>query len=101
MQEKSSAEIVDEITVLVDGEYVEEENFGEVLRGSKNQRIHLLKESFKEQYLNYQKENEGKHLVENFQVSDGVIAVGIHKKDFEKRLQEVLEEKDIVRKTVG
>lgn len=100
MQKTNVAEILEKITVLVDGEYVEEENFGEVLRGSRNQRIHVLKEPFKELYMNYQKQNEGKHLVENFQVSDGVIAVGIHKKDFEKKLQEVLEEKDIVKKTV-
>lgn len=101
IQEKNATEIIDKITVLVDGEYIEDENFGEVLRGSKNQRIHVLKESFKEQYLNYQKKNEGKQLVENFQVRDGVVAVGIHKRDFDKRLLEVLEEKDIVRKTVG
>ena len=96
-QQEVSRRVMDQIAVLVDGEYVEEENRGEVLRGSENQRIHILQEKIRERYITYLKENEGKHLVENFQVSDGVIAVGIHKKDFQERLEKVLEKKNIIK----
>lgn len=94
-QRKTTRRILDLIAVLVDEEYVEEENLGEVLRGSSNQNIHVLKKNMTEAYTAYLSENEGKHLVENFPVSDGIIAVGIHKKDFKTRLEEALEKRNI------
>ncbi len=99
LQDKITAQIIDEIAVLVDGEYVEEENYGEVLRGSKNQRIHIQNARFAEKYDTYLKENEGKHLVENFQTNTGIVAVGIHKKDFKKKLDETLKNKNLIQKT--
>ena len=97
MQEETSANILDKIAVLVDGEYRESQNAGEVLRGSQNQTIYILNEQIDEIYLSYQKEHQGKHLVENFRVNDGVIAVGIHKKDFQDELENVMKKKQIIR----
>jgi len=99
MQEEPAALVLSEIAVLVDGEYIEEENYGEVLRGSKNQKIHIQNTAFAEKYNAYLKENEGKHLVENFQTNTGVIAVGIHKKDFKVKLEEALKNKNLIQKT--
>ena len=93
-----SSQILAKIAVLVDGEYIEAQNEGEVLRGSNNQNIHILNKDVTEMYASYQKENNGKHLVENFRVSDGVVAVGIHKKDFKNALATCLETKDIIKK---
>ena len=96
-QQEVSRRVLEKIAILVDGEYIEEENKGEVLRGSANQGIHILKETFRERYDTYLKDNEGKLLVENFRVSDGVIAVGIHKKDFKDSLERVLRKKKIIK----
>lgn len=93
LQDMVSSCILNEIAVLVDGAYIESQNEGEVLRGSQNQTIHILDENVRQTYDTYLAENKGKHLVENFRVSDGVIAVGIHKKDFKQALKECLEKK--------
>ncbi len=97
-KDDKSAAVLQEIAVLVDGEYIEEQNQGEVLRGSTNQRINILNQAFKEKYQKYLVENEGTHLVENFKVGDGVVLVGIHKKDFAEKLEDALSSRSIVRK---
>lgn len=97
LKDDQSAAALQEIVVLVDGEYIEEQNQGEVLRGSTNQGIRILKQGFKQKYHKYMEENEGRHLVENFKVSDGVVSVGIHKKDFAKRLEDALRSRSIVK----
>ncbi len=97
LEDEQSAAVLQEIAVLVDGEYIEEQNQGEVLRGSANQRINILNQEFKEKYQKYMVENEGRHLVENFKVRDGVVSVGIHKKDFAEKLEDALRSRSIVR----
>ena len=69
------------IAVLIDGKYIEELNNNCALRGSSNQRIHILSEKHKEKYDEYLK--TAKNKIQNFTVSDGIISVGIHKKGFE------------------
>lgn len=95
-----SAAVLKEITVLVDGEYVEAKNKGEVLRGSENQNIHFLGKdiniNYEEMYNEYQKKYNGKYPAENFRVNDGIISVGIHKKDFDLELKRRLLSKDVV-----
>lgn len=81
------------ISVLVDGEYREEENCGEVLRGSANQQIHYLDASVEPRYAAYQRCMDGKCKVQNFRTQDGMIAVGIHRSDFRQQLAERMQEK--------
>lgn len=95
LKNEISEKVLEVISVLVDGEYIETKNAGEVLRGSQNQNIYLLNETMAERYKEYQDVNKDKYLVENFRVSDGVIAVGIHKKDFKEALHNILERKQI------
>ena len=85
--DKVKKRLLDRIAVLIDGPYREEENNGHVLKGSANQKIYYLKEQYKESYENYIRENNGKYLVENFTVRDGIISVGIHKPDFREKLE--------------
>ena len=92
-----NAAILDTIPVLVDGPYQENDNQGEVLRGSVNQRYFYRDDEVKNKYEKYMQEHTGKHLVENFTVKDGVVSVGIHKKDFEKELTKRLGRKQIVK----
>lgn len=72
---------LDEISVLVDGPYVDALNDGSLLRGSNNQSIIYLDESIKPKYQVYfdtYRENK----IQNFSVDGGVVSVGIHKRDF-------------------
>lgn len=68
------------IAILIDGEYIEELNDGTFLRGSSNQRVHILNSKLEEKYRNYL--TEGHNQIQNFATTDGVVSVGIHHKSF-------------------
>lgn len=79
-QDQSINSVLSKIAVLIDGEYVEELNDGTFMRGSSNQRVHLLSVDHKEKYQNYF--SDGHNQIQNFTTSDGVVSVGIHHKTF-------------------
>lgn len=68
------------ISVLIDGEYVEELNDNSLLRGSSNQKIYILDATKQEKYNAYFQTASNK--VQNFFTSDGVVSVGIHRPGF-------------------
>ena len=49
-------QIFDKIAVLIDGEYIENQNLGEKLKGSANQRIIVFKEKYREPYESLNKQ---------------------------------------------
>ena len=65
------------ISVLIDGEYVEALNNDCLLRGSSNQRVHILEQEKVEKYSHFF--NTETNRIQNFFTSDGVVSVGIHK----------------------
>lgn len=69
-----------QIAVLIDGEYREAENTDVLLRGSTNQRIHILNPEMAEIYENYL--SSAHNQIQNFTTSNGVVSVGIHKRGF-------------------
>jgi len=73
---------LENISVLIDGKYKEELNENSLLRGSSNQRIHILEKEHKDKYDIYLKTETNK--IQNFTTNDGVVSVGIHKPDFMK-----------------
>ena len=73
---------LENISVLIDGNYVEELNDNSLLRGSSNQRIHILEEAQKNKYERYLSTETNK--VQNFMTNNGIISVGIHKPNFMK-----------------
>jgi len=75
-----SKEVLKHITVLIDGEYVEELNDNSLLRGSSNQTVYILDEAKAERYRMFFETETNK--VQNFFTSDGVISVGIHRPGF-------------------
>ena len=97
MEDEIARQILSKIQVLVDGAYIEDKNEGEILRGSSNQRIFYQSETIMKKYDDYEELHRGKHLVENFRVNGGVIAVGIHKKDFKDELEKALKKRKIVK----
>lgn len=88
-------DILDFITVLIDGKYIEERNNNCFLRGSDNQRIHILQKNLEKFYLNYL--SSGWNQIQNFRTSDGFISVGIHNPDYSRELHERLLKKGIIR----
>lgn len=68
------------ISVLIDGKYVEELNDNSLLRGSSNQRIHILQDKYRERYKEYLK--LATNQIQNFNTGDGIVSVGIHRADF-------------------
>lgn len=69
-----------DISVLIDGEYIEELNNNSLLRGSSNQNIIILDEKKKGRYEYYLQTETNR--IQNFFVVDGVVSVGIHRPDF-------------------
>lgn len=81
LQERSDAAVVlDQAAVLIDGEYREEENTDVLLRGSENQRIHILNQDLRDKYEEYLA--TAHNQIQNFTTRDGVVSVGIHKRGF-------------------
>lgn len=72
--------VLAEVAVLIDGEYREEENTDVLLRGSANQRIHILNPELKDKYDLYLE--TAHNQIQNFITSNGVVSVGIHKSGF-------------------
>ena len=66
--------------VLIDGAYIEDQNNGAVLRGSSNQRIHILNQRYEVQYRQYLAETHNQ--IQNFTTADGIVSVGIHRRGF-------------------
>lgn len=73
-------ETLENISVLIDGEYVEDLNDNSLLRGSSNQRVHILDKTKADKYRIYF--NTEINKVQNFFTSDGVVSVGIHRPNF-------------------
>ena len=72
--------VLNDIAVLIDGEYREEENTDVLLRGSENQRIHILNPELDKKYRAYME--TAHNQIQNFSTSNGVVSVGIHKRGF-------------------
>ena len=72
------------ISVLIDGPYQEDRNYGQKLVGSDNQSIYYLNPEAEEKYKNYLSDGESK--IQNFTSADGVVSVGIHRVGYEKDL---------------
>ena len=72
--------ILKKATVIIDGAYVEEQNNGAVLRGSSNQRIHVLSKKYEDRYQQYLAETHNQ--IQNFTTANGIVSVGIHHRGF-------------------
>lgn len=75
-------EILENISVIIDGKYIEEQNSVQPLIGSANQKIHYLDPKFEEIYCNYIDGLKGGPFVQNFASDSSIISVGIHSPNF-------------------
>ena len=86
-------EVLENISVLIDGLYVEGLNVGEALRGSTNQRIIVLDAAYQDKYRQHIEANKGR--VQNFVTPTGMISVGIHRPGYEAELDSRLRQKGL------
>lgn len=80
LHSKSVNGILGSIAVVVDGAYIEDLNDNSVLRGSSNQKIHILNPDYEDSYRMYLASTQNQ--IQNFNTVDGVVSVGIHRKTF-------------------
>lgn len=85
-------ELLEYASVIIDGKYIEERNNGCILRGSDNQRI-IINDKFKVKYDTYLV--NARNEIQNFSTRDGIVSVGIHSKDFDKEIQDMLDERSV------
>lgn len=83
-------QILDLLDVLVDGEYIDEQNNGSALRGSDNQTIHIFNERLTAIYDKYISSGR---LFENFESPEGIISVGLHYQGFIQEFHERLSQR--------
>lgn len=86
-------DILAQIAVLIDGRYIAERNNNCFLRGSDNQKIHILNESLHDIYQHYLTNNVNK--VQNFMTKDGFISAGIHNTEYPQQLSKKLTQKGL------
>lgn len=79
-RDELKTDALENISVLIDGEYIEELNDNSLLRGSSNQEVHILDDAKADKYRTYF--NTESNKVQNFFTSDGVVSVGIHRPEF-------------------
>ena len=72
--------ILNNAAMLIDGAYIEELNDNSLLRGSFNQKIHILNSGYSALYQKYLSETHNQ--IQNFTTADGIVSVGIHRKEF-------------------
>lgn len=84
---------LNDIAVLIDGKYIEEQNFSQALIGSANQKIHILKLAYQKKYNDYISTTKNK--IQNFTSTDGIISVGIHKPNFNNDFKEAIVNKGL------
>lgn len=92
-KEEISPQSLNDIAVLIDGKYIEELNFGHVLIGSDNQKVHILKSAYQKKYNDYISTTKNK--IQNFTSTDGIISVGIHKPNFNNDFKEAIVNKGL------
>lgn len=85
------------ISVLIDGKYIEERNNNCILRGSDNQKIHILDSEMESKYSLYLQNASSR--IQNFSTSDGIISVGIHKPKFIEDLNDKMAVKGLTGNT--
>jgi len=87
MKHEKIDEILNNIAVLIDGLYIEELNDNQPLRGSSNQRVHILNSSYREKYESLL---SGKRTVQTVFNNDEIISIGIPLKGFKTHVPTLL-----------
>lgn len=83
--------VLELIAALIDGEYMEELNKGNRIKGSENQKLHVFKKEYEADFRVLDTTTDGKRAAQAFMSSDGVvIAIGFEKPGFRNDFSETL-----------
>lgn len=82
---KDIKDILNKISILIDGKYIKELNDNSFMVGSSNQQKIILNKKYQQEYEKYF--NENTNQIQNFVLDDGIVSVGIHNKDFDKKIR--------------
>lgn len=82
---KDIKDILNKISILIDGKYIKELNDNSFMAGSSNQQKIILNKKYQQEYEKYF--NENTNQIQNFVLDDGIVSVGIHNKDFDKKIR--------------
>ena len=85
---------LENVAVLIDGPYIKSRNQGLTLRGSDNQKIYILKDTYKTRYQKYLSNVKSK--IQNFIEGQSVISVGIHMPDYKSELTKHMLKKGLI-----
>jgi len=96
LKEMKNESILSRIAVLIDGRYIDSQNNGAILKGSDNQNIYILNNKYELKYDLYLQNTV--NAIQNFNIGNGVISVGIHKPDFKNKFENSISEKGLEKK---
>ncbi len=82
---KDIQDILNKISILIDGKYIKELNDNSFMVGSSNQQKIILNKKYQQDYEKYF--NENTNQIQNFVLEDGIVSVGIHNKDFDNKIR--------------
>lgn len=85
--------VLENLAVLVDGDYQERLNDASPLRGSSNQRVHIFRESVRSRYKEYLK---GESRIQNFSLGNSIVSAGIHRPDYQTALKKAAGQKGLI-----
>ncbi len=85
--------ILRHLAVLIDGDYQEKLNVGSPLRGSSNQHIHIFRETFRDIYTIYLRNN---NQIQNFSQGHSIVSAGIHHPDYQFVLKNATKQKGLI-----
>jgi anaerobic ribonucleoside-triphosphate reductase activating protein len=81
-----SEQVLSQISCLVDGRYIEEQNNRRFFFGSNNQNVYVFMDHLTNVYTDYLVKE--KCEIQNFMSCDGIISVGIHRPKFDSDFRE-------------
>ncbi|MBM7865650.1 4Fe-4S cluster-binding domain-containing protein [Heliobacterium gestii] len=85
--------VLADVAALIDGRYVDEQNDGAALRGSANQRLHILNTRYT---ARYREAAAGRRTVQNVLYGDRLLTIGIPVRGFRESLRQKLPEQGIL-----
>jgi len=92
--DKDVNRFLSQIAALVDGEYIEELNRGNRIKGSENQKLYVLRQQYRDGYTSLDSADTDKRIIQPFMSCDGsVITTGFEEVGFNSIFSDLLQEK--------
>lgn len=92
--DKDVDQFLSQIAALIDGEYIEELNRGNRIKGSENQTLYVFRPEYRDDYVTLDSMSAEKRIIQPFMSYDGsIITTGFEKAGFNSVFSDLLQEK--------